>query len=91
MKITTVLAVFAASSLFATGAFAQTMQPIPNPPETEHPAHHAKMHHHAHHHHLHVTKTSAQMGGEQMGGEHKGGEQKGGAAPNAPKSDEHPK
>jgi hypothetical protein len=60
MKITTVLAALGASSLFATGAFAQTMQPIPNPPETEHPAHHAKMHHHAHH--AHHAKSSDAAG-----------------------------
>lgn len=72
MKITTVLAAFASSSLIATGAFAQTMQPIPNPPESEHPAHHMT-HHHAHH--AHHAKS----------GEQAGGEQKGGAAPKAPR------
>jgi hypothetical protein len=76
MKITTVLAAFAASSLFATGAFAQTMQPIPNPPEAEHPAHHMTHHHATHHaHHAHHAKSGAPMGGEQ----------KGTAAPKAPR------
>jgi hypothetical protein len=83
MKITTVLAAFASSSLVATGAFAQTMQPIPNPPETEHPHH--VVHHHVHHHVVHHVHHAAKMGGGQMGGE-----QKGGAAPSAPKSDQHP-
>ena len=88
MKITTVLAAFAVSSLFATGAFAQTMQPIPNPPEPEHPARHVThhVHHHVVHHVHHAAKPNAQTGGEQ-----KGGEQKGGAAPTAPKSNEQPK
>jgi hypothetical protein len=80
MKITTVLAAFAASSLIATGAFAQTMQPIPNPPETEHP--HRVVHHHVVHHHVvHHVHHAANMGGEA----------KGGAAPNAAQGDQHPK
>jgi hypothetical protein len=85
MKITTVLAAFAVSSLFATGVFAQTMQPIPNPPEPEHPARHVT-HHHVHHrvvHHVHhVANTGGQTGTEQQGG----------AAPTAPpKSGQNPK
>ena len=84
MKITTVIAAFAVSSLCATGAFAQTMQPIPNPPEPEHPAHHAKTHHHATHHARHAhhaTKMSQQTRAEP----------KGGAAPSAPTSGQQPK
>ena len=75
MKITTVLAAFASGSLIATGAFAQTMQPIPNPPETEHPHH--MTHHHVTRHHHHAANT--------------GGERKGGGAPNAPQGEQHPK
>jgi hypothetical protein len=47
----------AAAALFASAAVAQTMQPIPNPPENQHPAkahgHHGHGHHghHGHHHH----------------------------------------
>jgi hypothetical protein len=87
MKITTVLAAFAVSSLFATGAFAQTMQPIPNPPESEHPARHMTVthrhvHHHVVHHVHHVAKTGDQAGAEQ----------KGGTAPSAPSpSNQNPK
>ena len=81
MKITTVLAAFAVSSLFATGAFAQTMQPIPNPPEREQPARHV-VHHHVHHHVVHHVHRVSKAGGEQ----------KGGAAPTAPpQSNEQPK
>ena len=61
MKITTVLAAFASSSLIATGALAQSMQPIPNPPETEHPAHHAT-HHHVTHHAHHATNRERAEG-----------------------------
>lgn len=85
MKITTVIAAFAVSSFFATGAFAQTMQPIPNPPEPEHPVHHM-MHHHVHHHVVHHVHHVAKTGGEQ-----KGGEPRGGAASNAPQGGQQPK
>jgi len=87
MKITTVLAAFAVSSLFATGAFAQTMQPIPNPPETERPHH--VTHHHVHHHVVHHVHHGAKTG-EQTGGEQKGGAAS--SAPSAPpKGDQQPK
>lgn len=83
MKITTVLAAFAVSSLFATGAFAQTMQPIPNPPEPQRPSH--VVHHHVHHrvvHHVHhVAKSGAPMGAEQKGAPAPSAPPKGGQPP----------
>ena len=83
MKITTVLAAFASSSLIATGAFAQTMQPIPNPPETEHPAHHV-MHHHVHHH-ASITSTTPSRASRWAAN------RRAAPPPKRPEGDQHPK
>lgn len=80
MKITTVLAAFGAGAFIATSAVAQTMQPIPNPPENEHPhhvVHHHVIHHHRVVHHVHHMANAP-------------GEQRGGPAPNAPQGEPHP-
>ena len=62
MKLAT-LTITAAAVLLSAGVAAAQMQPIPNPPETHHMAHHGrhmKMHHHhhmmKHHHHHHMMK-----------------------------------
>jgi hypothetical protein len=68
MRAAFTVAAIAAGSLFATASIAQTMDPIPNPPETgTHAVHHAKVRHHHHNRH-HVARHDTSKPGDKDAG-----------------------